>query len=82
MGAFQPRTHRRPVTSIPSYAVIIRATHERRPSQEEALVELSRRGLHLSDEQYKAAGAKIEERYHNGRVIQIGGWLRMEDVDA
>ena len=23
-----------------------------------------------------------EERMHNGRVIQIGNWLRMEDVDA
>lgn len=22
------------------------------------------------------------ERDHNGRVIQIGDWLRMEDVDA
>jgi hypothetical protein len=23
-----------------------------------------------------------EERYHNGRVIRVGNWQRMEDVDA
>jgi hypothetical protein len=45
-----------PVTEIPSYAVIIRATWERGETQAEALAELKRRGLWLDEEQRKEAG--------------------------
>ena len=45
-----------PVTKIPAYAVIIRAIHERGPSQRDALAELDRRGLWLSDDQKRQAG--------------------------
>lgn len=45
-----------PVETIPAYAVIIRAIHERGPAQEEALAELRRRGLWLSAEQQQQAG--------------------------
>lgn len=45
-----------PVDRIPSYAVIIRAVHERGAVQYEALAELKRRGLWLSAEQKRQAG--------------------------
>lgn len=45
-----------PVRNIPSYAVIIRAIHERDTIQAEALAELYRRGLWLSVEQRTQAG--------------------------
>ena len=44
-----------PVRDLPSYAVIIRCVHERGEAQREALVELHRRGLHLSEEQRASA---------------------------
>jgi len=44
------------VRTIPAYAVIIRATWERGAVQAEALAELDRRGLWLSDAQRKQAG--------------------------
>jgi hypothetical protein len=47
-----------PVDKIPSYAVIIRAIHERGPAQDEAFAELKRRGLWLTEEQEKQAGRK------------------------
>lgn len=45
-----------PVRKIESYAVIIRAIHERGTVQKEALVELARRGLWLAPDQRKQAG--------------------------
>lgn len=45
-----------PVRSIPDYAVIIRAIHERGRTQEEALAELDRRRLWLTREQREQAG--------------------------
>lgn len=45
-----------PVKNIPAYAVIIRAIHERGPVQEEALDELARRRLWLSEQQAEQAG--------------------------
>ncbi len=44
------------VEKIPSYAVIIRAIHERGEIQKAALREMERRGLWLSDEQKRQAG--------------------------
>lgn len=44
------------IRKIPNYAVIIRAIWERGDAQQEALRELQRRGLWLSDEQRKQAG--------------------------
>lgn len=44
-----------PVADIPSYAVIIRAIHERGAIQAEALAELNHRGLWLSDDQKRQA---------------------------
>lgn len=52
----RPNTILRPVRDIPAYAVIIRAIHERGPAQAEALAELERRGLWLSDAQKQQAG--------------------------
>ena len=49
-----------PVDKIEAYAVIIRAIHERGPTQEEALDELKRRGLWLSEEQAQQAGVSRE----------------------
>jgi hypothetical protein len=49
-----------PVSAIPAYAVIIRATWERGAVQAEALAELNRRGLWLSDEQKRQAGLVSE----------------------
>jgi len=46
------------VRSIPSYAVIIRAIHERGKVQREALEELARRGLWLTEDQRRQAGLK------------------------
>lgn len=40
----------------PHYVVIIRSIHERGESQKQALAELNRRGLWLSDEQKQQAG--------------------------
>lgn len=48
-----------PVTDIPAYAVIIRCIHERGESQAEALAELDRRRLWLSDEQKIQAGLAL-----------------------
>lgn len=45
-----------PVETIPAYAVIIRAIWERGPIQQEALAELDRRGLWLTDDQKLQAG--------------------------
>lgn len=49
-----------PVISIQAYAVIIRAIHERGPTQEEALDEMARRRLWLSEEQAQQAGVSRE----------------------
>lgn len=46
-----------PVKSIPSYAVIIRAIHMDGQDQEDAFVELRRRGLWLTEAQLRAAGS-------------------------
>jgi hypothetical protein len=43
----------------PAYVVIIRAIHERGTSQREALEELDRRGLWLSEEQKRQAHTDI-----------------------
>lgn len=48
-----------PVAEIPSYAVIIRAIHERGAAQREALVELDRRGLWLDAAQREQAGLVV-----------------------
>ena len=53
-------TNLTPVKSIPAYAVIIRAIHERGPVQEEALDELARRRLWLSEDQAEMAGVSRE----------------------
>jgi hypothetical protein len=45
-----------PVTEIPSFAVIIRCCWERGATQQEALAELKRRGLWLSEDQKRQAG--------------------------
>lgn len=45
-----------PVSEIKAYAVIIRAIHCRGPDQEDALDELARRRLWLSEDQAKQAG--------------------------
>lgn len=45
-----------PVRNIPSYAVILRATHERGETQREALLELNRRGLWLTADMKRQAG--------------------------
>ena len=45
-----------PVRSIPSYAVILRAIHERGETQREALLELDRRGLWLTADMKAQAG--------------------------
>ena len=44
------------IRSAQAFVVIIRAIHERGPSQAEALEELARRGLWLNTEQKKQAG--------------------------
>lgn len=44
------------IETLPAYAVIIRAVHERGETQHEALRELRRRGLWLSAEQRDQAG--------------------------
>lgn len=49
-----------PIQSIPAYAVIIRAVHERGPAQAEALAELKARGLWLTDEQKAMAAGSID----------------------
>jgi hypothetical protein len=49
-----------PVRQIISYAVIIRAIHERGQTQVDALVEMARRGLWLSADQKKQAGLSGE----------------------
>lgn len=49
-------TKLRPVRDLPSYAVIIRAIHSRGATQEEALLELDRRRLWLTEEQKVQAG--------------------------
>lgn len=54
-GGYDPKRDRTitltPVREIEAYAVIIRAIHERGPTQAEALKELNRRGLWLSEDQ-------------------------------
>lgn len=50
------RTKLADVTTIPAYAVIIRATWERGETQAEALAELKRRGLWLAEDQRRQAG--------------------------
>lgn len=55
-GPMRHNTILRPVRDIPAYAVIIRAIHERGPAQADALAELERRGLWLSDAQKRQAG--------------------------
>src|SRR5690606_34370645 len=45
-----------PIRSIPAFAVIIRAIHERGPSQAEAIRELHHRGLWLENDQIAATG--------------------------
>jgi hypothetical protein len=49
-------TRLRPVAKIESYAVIIRCIWERGATQRDALAELNRRRLWLSQEQKNAAG--------------------------
>jgi hypothetical protein len=49
-----------PVEKIPDFAVIIRAIHARGPVQEEALLELARRGLWLSEEQKDLSAGVIQ----------------------
>lgn len=49
-----------PVRKIPAYAVIIRCIHERGPTQEEALDELQRRRLWLTEEIAQQAGVSRE----------------------
>jgi len=58
-----------PVREIPAYAVIIRAIHERGRTQKEALAELDRRGLWLTEEQKRQAAMSPKEltRYLLGR---------------
>ena len=48
-----------PVSEIPHYAVIIRAIHERGGVQQEALSELTNRGLWLSKQQEQQAGLEV-----------------------
>ncbi|MBB4017596.1 hypothetical protein GGR16_002630 [Chelatococcus caeni] len=55
-GWHGPKATLAPVASVPAYAVIIRAIHMRGPEQAEALEELNRRGLWLSEDQKRAAG--------------------------
>lgn len=50
-----------PVREIPAYAVIIRAIHERGRAQKEALAELHRRGLYLSEDQKRQAAMSPAE---------------------
>ena len=50
-----------PVESVPAFAVIIRAIHERGDVQADAIRELRRRGLWLADEQIEAAGLTYAE---------------------
>lgn len=50
-----------PVRDIPSYAVIIRAIHERGQTQADALAELTRRDLWLATEQRRQAGLSDRE---------------------
>lgn len=52
-----------PVRAIPAYAVITRCIWERGPTQAEALKELDRRGLWLTDDQRRQAGlaGSVEE---------------------
>lgn len=59
-----------PIRSIPAFAVIIRAMHERGPSQAEAIRELHLRGLWLADEQIAATGLPRDEydAIYRGRV--------------
>lgn len=49
-----------PVREIESYAVIIRCVWERGATQDEALDELARRGLYLSEDQASQAGVSRE----------------------
>jgi hypothetical protein len=46
---------------FPSWIIIIRCIHERGQSQQDALVELKRRGLWLAEEQAKQAGITREQ---------------------
>lgn len=49
------------VKKIPAYAVITRALYESGEAQREAIKEMERRGLWLSDDQKKQAGVKNAE---------------------
>lgn len=65
-----------PVTQIPNYSVIIRATWERGAVQREALAELERRGLWLTLEQKQHAGLmrpsfiELGDQYENMMVAR------------
>jgi hypothetical protein len=48
-----------PIDKVPHYAVIIRAIHERGRDQRQALDELDRRGLWLTDAQKEQAGLEV-----------------------
>ncbi len=54
--AMKRPTKLEPVSKIPSYAVIIRAEWCRGDDQADALVELERRGLWLTEDQKRHAG--------------------------
>jgi hypothetical protein len=49
------------LTKVQAFIVIIRCIHERGQSQQNALAELARRGLWLSEEQAAQAGVTREQ---------------------
>jgi len=61
-----------PVRKIPSYAVIIRAIHERGPAQTEAIRELWHRGLWLTPEQIASTGLQRDayDAIYRGKAAQ------------
>lgn len=57
-----------PVHSIPTFCVIIRAIHERGPTQDEAIAELKARCLWLSEDQAEQAGLPADHPWRMRRA--------------
>jgi len=67
-----------PVDKIESFAVIIRAIHERGDVQAEALAELDRRGLWLTTEQRQQAGLSDHPLWEKPKHAGAGDTVRQQ----
>ncbi len=73
-----------PVREVANYVVILRAIHERGPTQTDALVELTRRGLWLTTVQRREAGLSDREGWgkpdYPGASVKIAYMVRGEEM--